>query len=521
MKLPYAHLRCAFPLLGLLLLAGCTSGKVSPNGQRIRVFYNNDNFAYLETCGCRVSPIGGMDRRWNAMKAYPDESRIFVDAGNLLFKSAHGSEFLAPQWTEQAQGVVEAYNLLGADAVEPGETEFALGVEKFQELAGKAKFPFISANLVWKESQKPFLKDSVMLTREGKKIGVFGLFGTGLELPAELAATDAEKAAKEEVKKLRKDGADMVIAVTHQGYDADAKLAKAVPGIDLIVGGHSQSLLQHPYEVEKTLLVQLSNEGQMLGMVEYDAASFPKTRTNFVVAELNADFKEGPKDLANPMKNLVAVTNLRIRETNKELDKKIWAEEAKRVPAASFETFLTCRECHAPQGDFHAGKPHSAAFLTLLNAHKEHDLDCVKCHSAGLGVDGGFEAIADAFRDNQGNPVPLEKILKIASPDGTFPKGTVSYRAPGNAARLKGDVEHWHASLVKAGVRKAFVGVQCENCHGTMPGHPFGDFHPAPVRITTCVQCHTREQAPGWYDAEGNLNETKAQTALASMKCPR
>ncbi|MCH3786651.1 hypothetical protein LZB36_09450, partial [Campylobacter jejuni] len=69
-------------------LAGCTSGaKPSADARRIQIFYNNDNFAYLETCGCRVAPIGGMDRRWNALEAYPAESRVFLDAGNALFKS--------------------------------------------------------------------------------------------------------------------------------------------------------------------------------------------------------------------------------------------------------------------------------------------------------------------------------------------------------------------------------------------------------------------------------------------------
>jgi hypothetical protein len=503
----------------LLALAGCTPGaNVSGgDGRRIRIFYNNDDFAYLETCGCRVAPIGGMDRRWNAMKAYPDDSRVFLDAGNLLFKGAHASEFLAPQWAEQASGVVEAYNLLGADAVEPGETEFALGVSKFRELAGKAKFPFISANLFERDTGKPFLRDSVMLSRQGKKIGVFGIFGPGLELPPELVAREPIAAAKKMVEGLRASGADMVIALTHEGYDADVRLAKAVPGIDLIVGAHSQSLLQHPYEEGQTLLVQLSNEGQMLGMVEYDTVDFPKKRTNFVVAELNNEFNEAPRGLANPMKSLVAVTNLRIQETNKALDQKIWAEQAKRVPAASFETFLSCRECHERQSDFHAGKPHGAAFLTLLAAHKETNLDCVKCHSIGLGQSLGFEGLADAFRDANGQPVPLSKVLDAAGPG--FPKPGVSYRA--DPKRTRADVARWHEALSKAGVKKAFVGVQCENCHDAMPGHPFGEFHPTAVRITTCVQCHTREQAPTWYDAEGNLDEKKAQAALASMKCPR
>ena len=88
--------------LVVLFSVSCSSGIVPSEGagKRLRVFYNNDNFAYLEPCGCRVSPIGGIDRRWNAMQAYPAESRLFVDSGNLLFKSTSATEYLAPQWYE-------------------------------------------------------------------------------------------------------------------------------------------------------------------------------------------------------------------------------------------------------------------------------------------------------------------------------------------------------------------------------------------------------------------------------------
>ncbi len=69
-------------------------------------------------------------------------------------------------------------------------------------------------------------------------------------------------------------------------------------------------------------------------------------------------------------------------------------------------------------------------------------------------------------------------------------------------------------------MKKAFVSVQCENCHGKLPGHPFGNFQPGKVSVQSCVKCHTPEQAPGWYKA-GKLDMEKAKSALASMACPR
>lgn len=256
----------------------------------------------------------------------------------------------------------------------------------------------------------------------------------------------------------------------------------------------------------------------MLGMVEYDAAELPRRRTSFVVAELNDEFREGPKDVANPMKSLISVTNLRIQEVNRALDEKIWSDRYGQAPASApaFDTYLSCRDCHAKQAGFHAGKPHSAAFFTLLAKHKERDLDCVKCHSVGLGQKGGFHGLADAFRDGEGRPVSLAKVRASAGPG--FPRGPGYREDPG---RLAADVAVWDAALRKNGVRKAFVSVQCESCHGTAAGHPFAAGRFQPARISTCLQCHTREQAPAWYGKDGKLLEARAKAKLDEMRCPR
>lgn len=508
-----------FYLALALSLAGCSQGKnlATGSGKSVRIFYNNDNFAYLEPCGCRVSPIGGMDRRWNAMQAYPAESRVFVDAGNMLFKSTQTTEYLSPQWYEQAVGVIEAYNLLNADAATVGATDFALGAAKLKELIKGAKFPFVSANLYVKDSGELFLPDSVMIERQGKKIGIFGLYSPALPLPAELEARDPVGHAKAMIKKLKGQGADMVIALSHQGYDADVLLAKGTPGIDLLVGAHSQSLLQSPDTEGDTLIVQLSNQGQMLGMVEYEAASLPKKRTEFLVAELNNEYNESPQGLANPMKNLLAVTNLRMGEANRKLDERIWA--AHKGEAAGFQTMLSCRDCHGKQTQFQDGQRHSASFLTLMAKKQEFNLDCVKCHSVGLGQKGGFKSLGNAFIDDVGHPVALGKIREIAGKD--FPAPGTDYRK--NPSQIRPDVAKWIDAMKKADVKKAFVSVQCENCHGPKAGHPFanGDTPAGKVATNACLQCHTKEQMPAWYDGSGKVKQAALKEAMKEVACPR
>lgn len=502
-----------------LLLVACTSpsGKVTDSGagNKIRIFYNNDNFAYLEPCGCRVSPIGGMDRRWNGMKAYPDESRLYVDAGNAIFKSTRATEFLAPQWYEQSIGVVEAMNLLGTDAATVGSTEFALGLKKFQEISKGARYPYISSNIYWRGGDKLFLPDSVVVEKYGKKIGIFALFDPALPLPPELEARDPVGHAKRMVEKLKGQGADMVLLLSHQGFEIDQELARSVKGIHLIVGANTQSLLQSPEMEGETLIVQLSNQGQMLGMVEYETANFPAKRTNFVVDELNAEYDNAPAGMANPMKALVSVTHLRMAEANRKLDAKIWA--AHEGKADGFQTFLSCRECHGKQAQFQEGKRHAAAFLTLVAKKQEMNLDCVKCHSVGMGEKGGFRSLGDAFQDMHGQKIPLEEIRKLA---GSVPAHGTNYRD--NPAAIRPDVAKWIEAQKQAGVKKSFVSVQCENCHGPRPHHPFGeDAGSGKVLANACLQCHTKEQMPAWYDGAGKVKKAAVDAAVKTVACPR
>lgn len=509
--------------LAALVLAACSSGTqpaARDSASSFAVYYNNDNVGYLDPCGCRVSPIGSMHRRWNAMAARRPEERVFVDSGNTFFKSLNPPEHLREQWQEQALGVVEAYNLLRADALTPGESDFALGTAKLLELRAKAKFDFLSANIVKRENGALLFPPRKIVQRAGKKIGVFGLYSPALALPAELTAKPVNAAAAEQVAQLKREGAELIIALSHQGFEADKTLAAAVPGIDLIVGAYSQSLLQDPVEVGNTSIVQLSSQGQMLGYVEYASREGRLKPVRQVVAELGADFDSSPDPkLANPMKNLVAVTNLRIAEANRRLDEKLWAaHEAQGVSGP--ETFLSCRECHTTQAKFQEGQLHAAAFLTLAAKGQENNKECLKCHSVGMGESGGFAGLKQAIQKAEGAPLDHKKILAAAGLAKIAAEGR-DYRA--NPSQVRPEVARWIEALKRSGAKKAFVGVQCENCHGTLAGHPFGDLdarHKKPA-AQLCVQCHTQSQMPAWYTPDGALKANAVEAAMKTVACPR
>lgn len=112
-----------------------------------------------------------------------------------------------------------------------------------------AKFPIVAANLDF--SKEPKLEatnvtKSVVLTVAGRKIGVIGYLTPETEkisAPENVIFLDEVVAIKAESEKLDKEGVKIIIALGHSGYEMDKKIAKEVPLVDLVVGGHTNTFL--------------------------------------------------------------------------------------------------------------------------------------------------------------------------------------------------------------------------------------------------------------------------------------
>jgi len=164
-----------------------------------------------------------------------------------------------------------------ADAWEPGNHEFDLGPETLGKALNYSTVPMICANL--DVSNEPALKGKIkpdMIKKVGDvKLGIFGLITPNVNILTNLGKnvkvdSDLVSVAKEEVKKLKKEGANVIVAITHIGVDADKDLASKVNGIDVIVGGHSHTLVKKPIIVEnpnggQTIIVQDGAKAAYLG----------------------------------------------------------------------------------------------------------------------------------------------------------------------------------------------------------------------------------------------------------------
>jgi 5'-nucleotidase / UDP-sugar diphosphatase len=140
----------------------------------------------------------------------------------------------------------------------------------------------------------------------GLQVGFLGLLGEGASRFTTLAEPvvfdDAVTAAAQAVAALREAGAQLVVAITHAGLDEDRALARSVPGIDLILGGHDHLLLDEPAAEGGTIIVHPGSELRQLFVLQlgYDPATGsvrvrnPETGQPFVVP-LDAGVAEDPR----------------------------------------------------------------------------------------------------------------------------------------------------------------------------------------------------------------------------------
>lgn len=220
------------------------------------------------------SPLGGLARRgsWVQRGREAGKGFLLLDSGDLFFdryrKAIRAEEATAQ--SEKAHLILKCYNLLGYDALGIGDDDLTLGKGFLVDLSKNAGFPFISSNLMDKETGKPLFKTHVIKETGGLRIGIFSLlspyFFSGESDPRTRGIVFREpiEEAKSILGKIRPE-TDLVVLLSHLGYAADLELAGAVPGIDVILGGHSERSLSYPIRVRDTTIVRTGSKGLHVG----------------------------------------------------------------------------------------------------------------------------------------------------------------------------------------------------------------------------------------------------------------
>ena len=239
-----------------------------PAGSASAHALSSENFAALAKSYGR---IGGLDRIATIVKAIRAErgDRVVLLDGGDTWQNSYTS------LQSKGQDMVECMALLKPDAM-TGHWEFTLGEARVKEIVDGLDFPFLAQNIRDTEWNEPVFKPSMMIERGGVKIGIIGqaLPYTAIANPRWMIPNWSfgirEDDLRKQVELVRKFGAQLVVLLSHNGFDVDRKLAGRVKGIDVILTAHTHDALPEVVKVGKTLLVASGSHGKFVSRLDLD-----------------------------------------------------------------------------------------------------------------------------------------------------------------------------------------------------------------------------------------------------------
>lgn len=192
--------------------------------------------------------IGGAARLVTAIA----QERKKLEGQNVLLLNG-GDNFQGSLFYTTYKGAAEAefLNQMKFDAMTVGNHEFDDGEDALVPFLEKIQFPVLSANVKPNAQSKvgDRIKPSIVVEVGGQKIGIVGAVTNDTPEVASpgpnIAIEDDIKNITAEVEKLKAEGVNKIIALTHIGYPREKEMIAKIPGVDVVVGGHSHSLLSN------------------------------------------------------------------------------------------------------------------------------------------------------------------------------------------------------------------------------------------------------------------------------------
>ncbi|WP_026379258.1 thiosulfohydrolase SoxB [Afifella pfennigii] len=240
---------------------------IEPGSPEAYALTYEDFVALAQTYG----RMGGLDRVATVVK------RIRAERGDNMLLLDGGDTWQGSYTANATKGadMIEVMNALSPDAM-TGHWEFTYGMERVQEAIEALPFPFLGSNIYDTEWNEPAFPPMQMFERGGVKVAVIGQAFpyTPIANPRWMIPTWSFGIREEDiaahVQEARGEGAELVVLLSHNGFDVDRKLASRVPGIDVVLTGHTHDALPEPVMVGKTLLVASGSNGKFVSRLDLD-----------------------------------------------------------------------------------------------------------------------------------------------------------------------------------------------------------------------------------------------------------
>lgn len=323
---------CIFSLIVTTLALVPGRSKVpytSESGETVNILFTHDIHDHYEEHAVTGSDLvlGGYTRLATAIKENKKSNSILVDGGDFSMGSAFQTVF------EQSAPSLRVLGALGYDATTLGNHEFDYGSDSLATALSSvadmdcalpdllvANMPDLSEDTGTKLSAALHsygAKEYTIVERDGVKIGIFGIVGQSAMSSAYRSTTEFTKettAAKEAVKALKAEGAELVVCISHSGTSsialasADEKLANSVDGIDVIISGHSHSITEEPLYVNGTLIVSCGQYAEHLGSLTVVKSRGKWKVGDFHLIDIDDSFAEDA-DMQNMIDSVITDVN--------------------------------------------------------------------------------------------------------------------------------------------------------------------------------------------------------------------
>ncbi|PCD77254.1 thiosulfohydrolase SoxB [Pseudothioclava arenosa] len=226
-----------------------------------------DNFSDLAKA---YGKMGGMDRVATVVKSIKADrpDALVLDGGDTW----HGS---MTSLLTKGQDMVNIMNQLGTDAM-TSHWEWTFGQDRVKEIVEGLPFPFLGANIFDVEWDEPAFEPYKIFERGGVRVAVIGQAFPYMPIAnpkwmfPDFSFGIREERMQEVVDEVRAEGVDLVVCLSHNGFDVDKKMVSRVKGIDVILTGHTHDACPEPILVGDTILIASGSNGKFVSRVDLD-----------------------------------------------------------------------------------------------------------------------------------------------------------------------------------------------------------------------------------------------------------
>ena len=285
--------------LASLSVVGLNSCNLLNKDVKLTILHTNDVHSQIEPFPFNHNKYpdrGGFARRANIFKGLMkiNPNTLIFDAGDIFQGTPYFNFF-------KGELELNLMKKMGYNAATIGNHEFDAGLSSLKKNILNNDFQFISSNYDFDNTELEGLVNKYKVyNRQGIKIGVFGL---GIELNGlvnsslykETKYYDPIEIATEMTRKLKKEKkCDLIICISHLGHSyqndkiSDLKLGKLTSDIDLIIGGHTHTLLKKPEIIknlknEDVIINQVGSNGVFVGKIDFNFSNLNKISSNSLV----------------------------------------------------------------------------------------------------------------------------------------------------------------------------------------------------------------------------------------------